>query len=108
MLLRRPELQGSASGPDRSQSLGSGEGGPALTDKNMHQQIDVEEAFDVVIRRLGGKRYSDVKSDTGNLPKNADYVIAEWNVIAELKQLKENLVNSRELKRKIGILYSSW
>jgi len=70
--------------------------------------IDVEQAFDVVVRRLGGARVTDLIPDTGKLPPNADYVFKHWNVLAELKRLDRDLFSSLGLKQRLGRSLALW
>ncbi|RWO61113.1 hypothetical protein [Mesorhizobium sp.] len=54
-------------------------------DEERPEPFDVEEAFDRFVQKLGGKKISDTIDNKSNMPKNADYLFSDANVIAELK-----------------------
>ena len=55
--------------------------------------IDVEFQFAQCVRKMGGLPLDDVLEGRSNNTKNADYVFAEDNVIAELKCLEVDREN---------------
>jgi hypothetical protein len=67
-------------------------------------QFSVDEAFVRVVRYAGGLLVSDLLPARTNLPKNADYVFPEFDVIAELKRLNED----HDFSANIQLLYQEW
>ena len=68
--------------------------------------IDVEKEFAFRVQALGGI----VLDDTLKAPlfKNADYWFPQENVVAEMKQLHEDMAEKADFKQKISELYNSW
>jgi hypothetical protein len=75
---------------------------------NPSSPFSVDEVFAGVVQRAGGLPVSDLLPPRTNLPKNADYVFPNHNVIAELKRLKRDLDEDRELSIRIQELCTSW
>jgi hypothetical protein len=71
-------------------------------------QFSVEEALARVVSRAGGLLVTDILPARTNLPKNADYVFPEHNVVAELKCLQRDLSEDLEFSAKIQRLYAEW
>jgi hypothetical protein len=70
-------------------------------------RIDVEKEFAHCVRAIGG-RVLDDELQGSRKPTNADYWFPEFNVVAELKRLSEDLMTSREFQKKVADRYSGW
>jgi hypothetical protein len=71
-------------------------------------QFSVDETFARVVRQAGGSLVSDLLPTRENLPKNADYVFPEYNVIAELKRLERDASEDHEFSERLNRLYREW
>src|SRR5271169_7061750 len=71
-------------------------------------QFSVDETFARVVRQAGGSLVSDLLPTRTNLPKNADYVFPEYNVIAELKRLERDVSEDKEFSASLDQLYREW
>jgi hypothetical protein len=68
-------------------------------------KFSVDEAFVRAVTRAGGKLVSELLPSNTNLPKNADFVFQQYNVIAELKRLEKDQHEDREFRDKFNLLY---
>ena len=50
--------------------------------------LPVEETFDGFVKAFGGEKISDLIENKALMPRNADYIFPQHNVIAELKTLE--------------------
>lgn len=50
--------------------------------------VPVEETFDQFVEGFGGRKISDLIQTKSKMPRNADYIFPQHNVIAELKTLE--------------------
>jgi hypothetical protein len=71
-------------------------------------EFSVDEAITNAVRYAGGLLVTDLLPSRTNLPKNADYVFPEYDVIAELKRLEKDRNEDHELSAKIQQLYREW
>jgi len=71
-------------------------------------QFSVDETFARVVRHAGGSLVSDLLPTRANLPKNADYVFPEYNVVAELKRLERDPREDNEFSENLNRFYRQW
>jgi hypothetical protein len=71
-------------------------------------KFSVDDAFARVVHRAGGNMVADLLPPKTDLPKNADYVFRDYNVIAELKRLERDQNENDEFREKRDVLYRQW
>lgn len=69
-------------------------------------RIDVDAAFATCVRDLGGLVLDDVRGFRSH--EKADYYFPNWQVVAELKCLRNNTEESQSFRRKAWSLYRGW
>ena len=67
--------------------------------------LKTEEEFDKFVQLFGGKKITDIVGSSPNF-ENADYLFDEFNVIAELKCLEEDQINSKSITEKVSKIYA--
>ena len=69
--------------------------------------IDVEEQFNFCVNEIGGRKISEL---IGLSPTflNADYLFPQYEVIAELKCLEDDLIKSTQIRNKATAIYTRY
>jgi hypothetical protein len=70
-------------------------------------RIDVEKEFAKCVRAIGGRVLDDELRGPRS-PTNADYWFPEFNVVAEIKRLADNLMTSKDFQKKVAGRYAAW
>lgn len=67
----------------------------------------IEQEMDICVNEIGGIKISSM---IGSEPSflNADYLFNEYNVIAELKSLEEDIIKSEKIKLKATEIYNKY
>lgn len=68
--------------------------------------IDIQKEFATCVNAIGGQVLDEVLVNPGF--KNADYWFPKYNVVAELKQLSENILEKDNYKKKVTEMYWRW
>jgi hypothetical protein len=68
--------------------------------------IDIQKELATCVNAIGGEVLDDVLVNPNF--KNADYWFPEYNVVAELKQLSENILEKNDYKQKLTDMYWRW
>jgi hypothetical protein len=76
-------------------------------DRNGLLEMNPETTIDEVVRKVGGLRVEALLPQSGQRPKNADYVFQSENVIVELKSLQQEAFTPA-YRQKLNQLAQSW
>lgn len=68
--------------------------------------IDIQKELATCVNAIGGQVLDEVL--VSPTFKNADYWFPEYNVVAELKQLSENILEKDDYKKKLTDMYWRW
>jgi hypothetical protein len=80
-----------------------------MTNRNIlpYPYLPAEEVFDRIVASVGGYRVDSFLDGTPDWD-NADYLLDNGFVIAELKELKADPLNDRETQERLSAMYSGW
>ena len=74
----------------------------------IERRMKIEPLFDEFVRRFRGELVRELLPKGVNLPRNADYLLFERTVVAELKSLEENYFNAARIGEKMTRLANKW
>lgn len=70
--------------------------------------MDIEKTFNEFVEDFGGELVSKIFQGRGTRPDNADYFFYKRTMVAELKCLKKNYFNDKEVGEKLTVLMNRW